>query len=339
MKNVPIVFMLWLFLPALGWPDEDMDPGVVPDPTPRGEIGYINPDVPEFAPPTYPGEYYASVVPATLDLAERARLAIHAVTSMTNPNCDYEIYFVASHVAQPPALLHGNGDLACHGKFMEVLPLLRAMSGSLENMEVETTWMKVLLQLQGPDGLIYASTIGRPWILPPNFDPGSGCRALFSVWRDMIAYEEGKLRVNLLLNRVSKWADIESYIPYTGRVDVKVKEKIDLELRIPEWVGSEQVHCEVDGQARQPGFDGRHAQVGEVGAGQVVTMTFPISERTEKVNIEGFDYTLIIRGNDVVSIDPPGRYAPMYQRAHYRSEEPLYRKVKRFVSDDEFSWW
>ena len=119
----------------------------------------------------------------------------------------------------------------------------------------------------------------------------------------------------------------------------KVKEKIDLELRIPEWVSPDQVRCEVDGQARQPSFDGHHAQIGEVGAGQVVTMTFPISERTEKVNIEGFDYTLIIRGNDVVSIDPPGRYVPMYQRAHYRSDEPLYRKVKRFVSDDEFGWW
>ncbi len=144
-KNVPIAFMLLLFLPVLGWPGEVPDPGVVLDPTPQGEIGYINPDVPDFAPPTYPGEYYESVVPATLDLAERARLVLHPVTSMTNPNCDYEIYFVVSHVAQPPVLLHSNGDLACHGKFMEVLPLLRTMSGSLENMEVETTWMKVLL--------------------------------------------------------------------------------------------------------------------------------------------------------------------------------------------------
>lgn len=44
-------------------------------------------------------------------------------------------------------------------------------------------------------------------------------------------------------------------------------------------------------------------------------------------------YTLVRKGNDVVSIEPPGRHCPLYQRHHYRSNEALWRKVTRIVSD------
>ena len=45
---------------------------VVLDPSPPGKIIYINPNIPKFKHPEYPGEYYKALVPATLDLAERA---------------------------------------------------------------------------------------------------------------------------------------------------------------------------------------------------------------------------------------------------------------------------
>jgi hypothetical protein len=636
------------------------------DPEMPGVIKYINPDIGELRDPEYPGRYYEAVVPATLDLAERARLATHALTAMTNPKIDHEIFFTVSHMTRPPAMDHNASDLHCHGKFMEVLPLMRVMSGSLENMHVEKKWMEVILKMQGPDGLIYTPTTGRDWILPPNqdvasgspgsdtftenhfcllgfstarsmavlslyaqkdpqgpwadaarrlasayqdlvitkgdrshlfstwmypgrevFNPvnhpfdeygylagtqawiaqylavydralddpaasklaerimnynmfemeynepngrfkpskgvgagplakknqyahfhthamnilaciyiymqtgneklldravkayewgitqgntrvgffpmctydeyigaqtaetcqvadmliagvtlaklgydkwddvdrwvrnqfsesqltrvnwltdghldysrspvgdgyfdsprrtteqvagrtlgafagwptpndwvgaedweggdkqnkiytimncctGSGCRGLYSVWRDMISFKEDTLRVHLLLNRASKWADIDSYIPYTGRVDVNVKQNLDLQLRIPEWVKPAEVECTVDGNARDLAFDGRYARVGKVGGGEKVVMMFPISERTEKHTIEGFDYNFVLRGNDVVLVDPPGKYAPMYQRGHYRAGKPLYRKVTRFVSEEDYPWW
>jgi hypothetical protein len=159
-----------------------------------------------------------------------------------------------------------------------------------------------------------------------------GCNGLFWVWERMIRYRDGKLRVNLLMNRASEWADVDSYIPYTGRVDVKVKKPIDLSLRIPEWVKPEQVICRVNQQDRAIVWDGRYAQVGNVKPGDIATLSFPISELTEKVWIEKKEYTLIRKGNDVVSIDPPGEIHPLYQRQHYRRTDPRMRKVTRFVS-------
>ena len=58
---------------------------------------------------------------------------------------------------------------------------------------------------------------------------------IYRIWERIQRYEAGKLRVNLLLNHASRWADIDSYIPYTGRVDVKIKQPVDLLVRIPEW--------------------------------------------------------------------------------------------------------
>jgi hypothetical protein len=42
----------------------------------------------------------------------------------------------------------------------------------------------------------------------------NGSQAIYRIWERIVRYESGKMRVNLLLNRASLWADVESYIPY-----------------------------------------------------------------------------------------------------------------------------
>jgi hypothetical protein len=167
---------------------------------------------------------------------------------------------------------------------------------------------------------------------------GNGTRALYYIWEHILTCNEGKLRVNLLLNRASRWADVDSHIPYTGQVDVKIKQRVDLSVRIPEWVFPDQVRCRVNGQDRALGFAGRYARLGAVQPGDVATVTFPIGERTDKVWIEKAQYTLIRKGNDVVFIDPPGKYCPLYQREHYRESTVRWRKVQRFVSNENIYW-
>jgi hypothetical protein len=110
-----------------------------------------------------------------------------------------------------------------------------------------------------------------------------------------------------------------------------MKTDCNVEIRIPEWVKPEEVSCFVNNIPREIVIHGRYAHVGFAGKGNVVTMNFPISERTEITSIGGVSYTLIIKGNDVVSIDPPGRWHPFYQREHYR-EKVRWVKRERFVS-------
>jgi len=80
---------------------------------------------------------------------------------------------------------------------------------------------------------------------------GNGTRAIYFAWENILRREQGKLKVNLLLNRASPSADVDSYIPYEGRVEVKVKQDCELWVRIPEWATAPQTQCEVNGRSRR----------------------------------------------------------------------------------------
>jgi hypothetical protein len=85
-------------------------------------------------------------------------------------------------------------------------------------------------------------------------------------------------------------------------------------------------------------WEGRYAVIGKVQPNDVATLTFPIFERTDKVQIQGKEYTLIRKGNDVVHIDPPGKYSPLYQREEYRENKARTKKVERFVGEQQIAW-
>ena len=51
---------------------------------------------------------------------------------------------------------------------------------------------------------------------------------------------------------------------------------------------------------------------------------------------QGDSYTA--RVPDTLAIDPPGRNYPYYQREHYRSDQPRWRKARRFVSSERIDW-
>ena len=50
--------------------------------------------------------------------------------------------------------------------------------------------------------------------------------------------------------------------------------------------------------------------------------------------LEKHRYTLHLKGNTVVEIDPPGAICPLFQRAHYRDNATRWRKIERFVAPE-----
>jgi hypothetical protein len=167
---------------------------------------------------------------------------------------------------------------------------------------------------------------------------GSGARAIYYAWDSILGFANGRLNINLLLNRASRWADVDSFIPYEGRVDVKIKEPLELQVRLPEWVSPCQVKCQVNGDDRTLTFAGRFAGVGPVEPGDTVMLVFPIFERQDVLQIKGREFTIIRKGNDVVHIDPPGEHEPYYQRDQYRGAKALFKVSERFVADEVVHW-
>jgi hypothetical protein len=186
------------------------------------------------------------------------------------------------------------------------------------------------------------STTGNEWgDIIEHCCTGNCVRALYYVWEHMLEAKGEELWLNLLLNRASSWAEVYSYIPYEGRVDLIMKKFFGSVLvRAPEWVqtGSPAVVCNVNGVPRNGRWRGRYLNFGRGLPGDKMVVKFPIEERTVKETIGGLPYTLIIKGNTVVAIDPPGRYGPLYQRAHYRENQARWREVNRFVPQESIVW-
>ena len=109
-----------------------------------------------------PGEHYTTTVPDTLDLAERAALAVNALTNF-RPDEGYAITQTFRFSHQPPMIGPPNWLTP---KFLRTLPLIRLMCGSDLNLAVETeAWGAFLKQIQA-DGLLYCPISGDG--PPPN---------------------------------------------------------------------------------------------------------------------------------------------------------------------------
>ncbi len=163
---------------------------------------------------------------------------------------------------------------------------------------------------------------------------GNGSRALYYAWQGIMDFAADELRVNLLLNRASPWADVLSYIPYEGRVDIRTKRHLNLSVRIPLWVERRDVKIIVWGSPRPARWKGQYLRLGECLPQQEVTITFPIAERTVQETIGARPYSLVLKGNDVVAIDPAGTHCPYYNRERYRIGEVQWKASARFVSHE-----
>ena len=102
-------------------------------------IQYIREEIPSFEAPWYRGERYQVLVPDTLDLQDRAALAVNGLTGPTDPDADYEIYWRVYMHGDRPVMQHDHNDHV-QTKLQESLPLVRPASGSDLNLEVDRRW-------------------------------------------------------------------------------------------------------------------------------------------------------------------------------------------------------
>ena len=141
----------------------------------------------------------------------------------------------------------------------------------------------------------------------------NGARTLYPVWDSIVTKEADIVKVNLLLNRASSWLDVDSYLPVEGKVVLHIKDAPTVAVRMPEWCAPAEVQVSVNGQPSRALVEGHFVQVGFLKPGDEVTLTFPVPERTLHRVIGEIPYKLVLRGSNVVSIDPKGVACPLYE--------------------------
>src|SRR5450631_1084577 len=83
-------------------------------------------------------------------------------------------------------------------------------------------------------------------------------QALYYAWHGILRYDKGTATVNLLMNRVSPWMDIDSHIPYEGKATLRNKAARTALVRIPSWVEARDVKSYARNRPIEPGATGRY---------------------------------------------------------------------------------
>ncbi len=177
---------------------------------------------------------------------------------------------------------------------------------------------------------------------------GNASITLHYIWDNIVTADDEELRVNLLMNRASPWADVDSYLPYEGKVAVELKtDQKDLFIRIPKWTHWNKVSCSVNGQSHEYQWRKGYIAVGAVKAGDEIVVEFPMKRRVlssafpavfhQAVFSPGEAYQVTLKGNTAVDLTPDLGY-PVGNHAQYRADTAPLKQVRRFVSRERFIW-
>lgn len=161
---------------------------------------------------------------------------------------------------------------------------------------------------------------------------GAGTRGLYLGWCHIVTEKRGRVSVNMLLNRATPWLDVSSYLPHEGRVELDINKDIpELLVRIPEWVpygavkitrvkGTDEITC----TGREVSWLKRvFMKLGTAQRGEKIIITFPMMERKTIEVASGLEYEVKWRGDDVIHIDPPGTYYPLYNKRKIYEKVPM----------------
>lgn len=168
------------------------------------------------------------------------------------------------------------------------------------------------------DGLCVAATEeGKRKLKSPSIMhccTANGARSLYYVWDSIVTNQGDTTHVNLLLNRASPWVEVESYLPVQGRVVLRSKMAQRVTVRMPGWVKPSEVRITGGGARAAAGWEGQELDLGRLGPGVTVSLTFPVPERTFFRLIFNSPYKLTMRGANVVAIEPRGEACPLYEQ-------------------------
>jgi hypothetical protein len=182
-------------------------------------------------------------------------------------------------------------------------------------------------------------TVGHPTaVLPSVYGccSANGAIGLYYAWEGITRFNDGVATVNMFLNRASSWMDVDSYLPYEGKVELHNKQARTTLVRIPKWVELEEVKSFVKGNRARAARSQRYLVFEGLRNGDTIRLEFPNPESQEEYTINNTKYRMTFRGNTLIDIEPrtkDSKLVPAYQRAHYRQQKAPMRTVTRFAAE------
>ena len=181
---------------------------------------------------------------------------------------------------------------------------------------------------------------GRPTCCDPYIPPcctANGNLGLYYAWHGITRFDKGIATVNLFLNRASSWMDIDSYIPYEGKVVLHNKKAHTAMVHIPRWIDRSEIKCFIGKNAVNPPSAGNYLLFQNIEAGDDIRLEFPLLERVDEYFYHDKTYRVHFRGNTVMDVlprdnDSQKKYSVYPRRLKSDGSTPMHT-VRRFVAD------
>ncbi len=213
-------------------------------------------------------------------------------------------------------------------------------------------------QTTGPDRAIGSFVInGRPARIQVDDVAGcctmNGAQALYYAWKGIMSGNENHVDINLLLNRASPLMDMDSYLPYEGKVVLRNKAAKTATVRIPTWVDRKAATLQINNDTAPVVWSGHRMLLRSLNPSDRVVIRFPMVITMEKVieqispdghgrTVQKTELTYEFKGNTAIDVSPRPApqegYVAIYQRDKYRQNKaPMVRK-ERFVAKKLITW-
>ena len=188
-------------------------------------------------------------------------------------------------------------------------------------------------------------SIPNPWVM--QCCTGNGTQGLYYAWEGIVRQSGDSAQVNLLLNRPAEGLDVDSYLPYEGKVVIHNKKMERVSIRIPSWVLRKEIRSRISGKEGRGVWVGNYLMFDGLRPGDQVELNFPVPQTTARYTANSRTekeqtYTCTFRGSTLVDISPrddsPTSY-PLYLRDHLKRDKAPLKKMARFVPDRTILRW
>jgi len=194
-------------------------------------------------------------------------------------------------------------------------------------------------------GTALPTSIPNAWVM--HCCTSNATQGLYYAWEGAVRESNHTAEINLLLNRASHMLDLDSYLPYKGRVVIHNKLARTITVRIPFWVRRSELKVEVNGIDAQFGWIGNRVMLDELSPNDTIALTFPVVQQTLAYTANANSpheqvYHLTLRGSTVVDISPRDESLtsyPMYLRNHLMTDRAPLKTVARFVPKHVVRGW
>jgi hypothetical protein len=194
-------------------------------------------------------------------------------------------------------------------------------------------------------GTALPTSIPNLWVM--HCCTANATQGLYYAWEGAVRESGHTAEVNLLLNRSAHLLDLDSYLPYEGRVEIHNKAASKIAVRIPYWVRRNEMKITLNGKLVETGWIGNRVMLEAITPNDQITITFPLTHQTMKYTANAHSpqeqvYQLTLCGSTVVDITPRDESLssyPLYQRDHMKGDHAPLKTMRRFLPNHTVRGW